>query len=71
MKGEPTNSDRRACVDDLIAYHLHNYKQPDAHSQIATALESLQAPGLRAKLQNTGIGGTLPKKNAKALYRSR
>ena len=65
MKGEPTNSDRRACVDDLIAYHLHNYKQPDAHSQIATALESLQAPGLWAKLQNTVSGEHSPKKMQK------
>ena len=52
VKGAPTNSDRRGCVDDLLAYHLHNYKEPDAHAQIATALESLRAPGLWAKLQN-------------------
>jgi hypothetical protein len=63
MKGKPTN--HSAHVDDLLANHLRNYKEPAAHVEIATALESLQAPGLRAKLQNIVSGEYAPKKMQK------
>ena len=65
IKGKPTNKKHRAHVDDLLANHLRNYKEPDAHVEIATALESLQAPGLWAKLQNIVSREYAPKKMQK------
>ena len=65
IKGKPTNKKHRAHVDDLLANHLRNYKEPDAHVEIAMALESLQAPGLRAKLQNIVSREYAPKKMQK------
>ena len=65
MKGEPTNSDRRECVDDLIAYHLNNYKQPDAHSKIAAAFESSPSPRALGETPDTVSGEYSPKKMQK------
>jgi len=65
MKGEATINSRRMRADELIASHLHNHKEPDAHTHIATALESLQAPGLWAKLRNKMSGEHAPKKMQK------
>ena len=44
IKGEPTNNDRQARAADLIAYHLHNFKEPVAHVQIATAFGKSPIP---------------------------
>ena len=64
IKGKATNK-KHPHIDDLLANHLRNYKEPDAHVEIAMALENLQAPGVWAKLQNIVSRDNAPKKMQK------
>jgi surface carbohydrate biosynthesis protein len=56
---------RRAASDDLIAYHLQNAGQPNAYSEMATALESFRGPRPWAKLLNKISREHAPKKMQK------
>ena len=42
----------RLCADDLTAHHLHNYWDPSAYKNMATALEGIPGPSPWAKLLN-------------------
>jgi surface carbohydrate biosynthesis protein len=43
---------RRAATEELIAYYLQNYREPDAYREMADAMEGFEAPGLLANFRN-------------------
>jgi surface carbohydrate biosynthesis protein len=43
---------RNGATEDLIAYHLQNYRQPNAYLEMADALESFRGPRPWARLLN-------------------
>jgi hypothetical protein len=56
---------RRASSDELIAHHLKNAQQPNAYTEMASALESFRAPPLWAGLLNKVSRERTPKKMQK------
>ena len=43
---------RNASTEELIAYHLQNYREPNAYREMADALESFRGPRPWARLLN-------------------
>ena len=43
---------RNAATEELIAYHLQNYREPNAYREMADALESFRGPTPWARLLN-------------------
>jgi len=43
---------RDAGTEELVAFYLQNYKEPDAYRDMADAMEGFRAPGLLAALRN-------------------
>lgn len=56
---------RRASSDQLIAHHLKNAQQPNAYTEMASALESFRAPPRWAGLLNKVSRERIPKKMQK------
>jgi len=56
---------RRVSSDELIAYHVHNAVNPNAYSDMATAMESFRAPPPWAPLMNKVSRAHAPKKMKK------
>ena len=43
---------RNGATEELIAYHLQNYRQPNAYREMADAMESFRGPRPWARLLN-------------------
>ncbi|HUW73502.1 MAG TPA: surface carbohydrate biosynthesis protein [Methyloceanibacter sp.] len=56
---------RRASSDELIAHHVRNAVQPNAYTEMATAMESFRAPPPWAPLMNKVSRAHAPKKMQK------
>jgi len=51
MRDDPGGTRNRS-ADELLAYYLHNYREPNAYAEIASALEGVRSPPRWAKLMN-------------------
>jgi surface carbohydrate biosynthesis protein len=57
--------ERNSSCDELIAYHLHNSRQPSAYSEMAAAMDSFRGPPPWAWLLNRISRKRVPKKMQK------
>ena len=52
MRQQSVRIKRNASTEELIEYHLQNYREPNAYREMADALESFRGPRPWAKVLN-------------------